>query len=82
MRKIRNPFIGKEGYNCFGCSPDNPFGLHMEFYEDGDDVVSYWHPHDHFQGWTGVMHGGILATMIDETAGWVVMRKLQTSGMT
>lgn len=82
MRKIRNPFIGKESYNCFGCSPDNPFGLHMEFYEDGDDVVSYWHPHDHFQGWTGVMHGGILATMIDETAGWVVMRKLQTSGMT
>lgn len=82
MRKIKNPFVGKDGYNCFGCSPDNPFGLHMEFLEDGDDVISYWHPHDHFQGWTGVMHGGILATMIDETAGWVVMRKLQTSGMT
>lgn len=51
-------------------------------FEDGDDVVSYWHPQEHFQGWTGVMHGGILATLIDETAGWVVMRKLQTSGVT
>ena len=28
------------------------------------------------------MHGGILATIIDETAGWVVFRKLQTSGVT
>lgn len=82
MRKIKNPFVGNSEYDCFGCSPDNPLGLHMEFFEDGDDVVSYWHPQEHFQGWTGVMHGGILATLIDETAGWVVMRKLQTSGVT
>ena len=82
MRKIKNPFVGNSEYDCFGCSPDNPLGLHMEFFEDGDDVVSYWHPQEHFQGCTGVMHGGILATLIDETAGWVVMRKLQTSGVT
>ena len=82
MRKIKNPFVGNSEYDCFGCSPDNPLGLHMEFFEDGDGVVSYWHPQEHFQGWTGVMHGGILATLIDETAGWVVMRKLQTSGVT
>ena len=28
-----------EGYNCFGCSPDNEAGVRMEFYEDGDEVV-------------------------------------------
>ena len=44
MKKIINPWRNHEGYNCFGCSPDNPIGLHMEFYEDGDYVVSTWHP--------------------------------------
>jgi uncharacterized protein (TIGR00369 family) len=82
MRKIKNPWLHKDGYDCFGCSPDNPIGLHMEFFEDGDDIISFWRPQEHYQGWVGTMHGGILATLIDETAGWVVTRKLQTAGMT
>jgi len=82
MRKILNPWIGKEHYDCFGCCPENPIGLHMEFYEDGDDIISFWNPQEHYQGWIGTMHGGILSTIIDEIAGWVVFRKLQTSGMT
>ena len=82
MRKIKNPYVGKEGYNCFGCSPDNPFGLHMHFFEDGNDVVSFWKPADFYQGWVNTLHGGIISTLMDEIAGWVVKRKLQTSGMT
>lgn len=82
MRKIKNPWTSKAGYDCFGCSPDNPVGVHMEFFEDGDDVVSFWKPKAHYQGWIDTMHGGILATLIDETAGWVVFRKLQTTGVT
>ncbi len=82
MRKIKNPWVKKEGYNCFGCSPDNEYGVRMEFFEDGDDIVSFWKPQHQFQGWINTMHGGILSTLVDETAGWVVFRKLQTSGMT
>ncbi|MBR5350152.1 MAG: PaaI family thioesterase [Prevotella sp.] len=82
MRKIKNPWLYREGYNCFGCCPDNPLGLHMVFFEDGDDIVSYWKPGDRYQGWLNVLHGGIIASLIDETAGWVVFRKLQTSGVT
>lgn len=82
MRKVKNPFINKDGYDCFGCAPNNPIGLHMEFYENGDEVVSFWRPQEHYQGWVGVMHGGIMATLADEIAGWVVMRKMQTSGVT
>ena len=82
MKKIKNPWLEKEGYNCFGCCPDNPAGIHMEFFEDGDDVISFWHPQEHYQGWVGVMHGGIVASLVDETFGWVVTRKLQTAGMT
>jgi len=82
MKKIINPWNGHEGYNCFGCAPNNPYGLHMEFYEDGDYIVSTWHPEKNYQGWVDTMHGGVLSTLIDETCGWVVTRKKQTSGFT
>ena len=51
MKKIINPWEGLDGYMCFGCAPSNPMGLHMEFYEDGDDIVAYWEPEAHYQGW-------------------------------
>ena len=84
MKKIRNPYIGleAEGYNCFACAPHNPYGLKMEFYEDGDDVVCYWTPRTEYQGWVQTLHGGIQATLMDEVGGWVISRKIQTSAMT
>ena len=84
MKKIRNPYIGleTEGYNCFACAPHNPYGLKMEFYEDGDDVVCYWTPRTEYQGWVQTLHGGIQATLMDEVGGWVISRKIQTSAMT
>ncbi len=54
----------------------------MTFYEDGDDIVGTWSPGRNYQGWVDTLHGGILSTLIDETCGWVVTRKKQTSGVT
>lgn len=82
MRKITNPFVNIDGYNCFGCCKENPAGLDMDFFEDGDDVVCFWKPDSHFQGWHNTLHGGIQATLLDETAAWVVFRKLQAIGVT
>ena len=82
MRKIKNPWLHKDHYDCFGCCPDNPIGIKMEFYEDGDDIVSFWKPSTHYQGWIDTLHGGIQSTLLDEICGWVVFRKLQTSGVT
>ncbi len=82
MKKIINPWKGMEGYNCFGCAPDNEAGVKMEFYEDGDDVVSVWHPGPAYQGWVHTLHGGIQAVLLDEICSWVIFRKLQTSGVT
>lgn len=50
MKKIINPWKGLEGYNCFGCAPNNEAGVKMEFYEDGDEVVSIWKPRPEYQG--------------------------------
>lgn len=82
IKKIINPWQGMEGYNCFGCSPDNPWGLHLCFYEEGDDIVTRWQPSGHYQGWLNTLHGGIQALLLDEVCGWVVTRKLQTAGVT
>jgi acyl-coenzyme A thioesterase PaaI-like protein len=82
MKKIINPFIHWEGYNCFGCSPANEHGLRMEFREEGDYVLCTWNPLPHFQGWQDVLHGGIQATLMDEIASWVVFVKVRTSGVT
>ena len=84
MKKIKNPWIGltDKGYNCFACAPSNPYGLKMEFYEDGDDIVSLWTPGVNYQGWLNTLHGGIQATLLDEIGGWIIARKFQTSGMT
>lgn len=81
-KRIINPWSGHPKYNCFGCAPNNPFGLHMVFYEEGDYIVSTWQPGQNYQGWVDTMHGGVLSTLIDETCGWVVTRKMQTSGFT
>lgn len=82
MKKIINPWKGMEGYNCFGCASHNESGAKMEFYEDGDEIVSIWKPRPEYQGWIDTLHGGIQAVLLDEICAWAVLRKLQTTGVT
>ena len=82
MKRIINPWKETEGYNCFGCSLHNAAGLHMEFYEEGNEILSRWVPRPEYQGWLNTLHGGIQSVLLDEICGWVVFRKLQTGGVT
>lgn len=82
MKRILNPWLRKLGYQCICCCPTNERGLKMVFYEDGDDIVSYWEPQPSFQGWIDTLHGGVQAMLLDEICGWTVSRKLQTTGVT
>jgi acyl-coenzyme A thioesterase PaaI-like protein len=51
---------------CFACGPDNPSGLRMTFdYGDGT-AKSRVAPRREFGGWSDIMHGGIVATLLDE----------------
>ncbi len=56
--------------HCFVCGIENHFGLRLVFYNSGPGEVSadYCAP-EHFQGYPGVVHGGIVAAMLDEAAG-------------
>ncbi len=82
MRKVINPFRGLEGYNCFGCSPDNKFGLQLSFVDEGEYLTASWTPKEYFQGYNNMLHGGIQSTLIDEIASWYVYAKLKTAGVT
>jgi acyl-coenzyme A thioesterase PaaI-like protein len=59
---------------CFICGLENPVGLHLHIYETAPGVVesTYLAP-DHFQGYPGILHGGIVAAVIDEIAGRACM---------
>jgi len=53
---------------CFVCGVKNDFGLHANFYEtDTNELVALIKPSDQHQGYPGRMHGGIAATILDET---------------
>ena len=59
---------------CFICGMENPVGLHLHIYETGPGVVetTYIAP-EHFQGYPGVLHGGIVGAIIDEISGRALM---------
>jgi len=53
---------------CFVCGEKNDFGLHARFYEtDSNELVAVIIPSEQHQGYPGRMHGGIAATILDET---------------
>jgi acyl-coenzyme A thioesterase PaaI-like protein len=55
---------------CFICGLENPVGLHLRIYQTEPGVIetTYTAP-AHFQGYPGVLHGGIVATILDEISG-------------
>jgi acyl-coenzyme A thioesterase PaaI-like protein len=59
---------------CFICGLENPVGLHLHIYETEPGVVeSTCIAPDHFQGYPGVLHGGIVGALIDEISGRALM---------
>jgi len=80
-RKIINVFA-KQNYNCFACPPFNSIGLQMHFWETDEGVESEWNPNNLYEGYPGVIHGGIQSTLLDEIAAWTVYIKAHTSGVT
>jgi uncharacterized protein (TIGR00369 family) len=54
---------------CFACGANNPKGLHLSFRTIGDEHVTEFVPTAEYQGFTGIVHGGILATLLDEAMG-------------
>lgn len=61
---------------CYGCGPDNPFGLRIKSYwsEDGSEVVCTFEPQPQYNaGFPNVMYGGLVASLIDCHSIWTAI---------
>lgn len=59
---------------CFGCGEENPVGLHLDsFRQEGDTVTAPFVPRAEYAGFAGTLHGGIVATALDEISAWSAM---------
>jgi len=61
---------------CFACGSRNPIGLKLTFREEADTYYTTLVPGPEYQGYEGVMHGGLVSTLLDE----VMARYLYAKG--
>lgn len=52
---------------CFACGQRNDIGLRLVFRQEGDAIVTDYLPEASYQSFPGVVHGGVIATLLDET---------------
>jgi uncharacterized protein (TIGR00369 family) len=61
------PLVHTAQNRCFGCGPANPIGLHLDFYVAEDQSVACMpQVTEKYEGPRGLLHGGIIATLLDE----------------
>jgi acyl-coenzyme A thioesterase PaaI-like protein len=66
--------------DCFACGLRNKAGLALSFYTTGPDTVQVEVTvPEQYQGYPGVVHGGIVATMLDEVVGRALMAGEETN---
>ena len=67
----RSEWIALPKYSeCFVCGHQNPIGLDVTFYYGDGRIQTRFIPGESHAGYRGIVHGGILATLLDECMGW------------
>ena len=56
--------------NCFGCGQNNPIGLKLSFRWDGKTARTEFTATELYEGWPGLLHGGITACLLDEATAY------------
>ena len=66
-----------DDHHCFGCGRLNTEGLRLRFFvrEDGPGLWTAWTPEARHEGFTGIAHGGIITTVLDEVMGWAIFQR-------
>lgn len=58
-------------HNCFGCGRLNAYGLRLSFYShERGGVAAPFVPASRFEGYDGMVHGGVISTVLDEVMAW------------
>jgi uncharacterized protein (TIGR00369 family) len=56
--------------SCFVCGGANPRGLGVRFEVEGETVLTRFIPHQDHCGYNDRVHGGVMASLLDEVMGW------------
>lgn len=71
-----------EAGGCFGCGSGNLRGLKLEFRRRGHCVAAETRLDASLAGYDGLVHGGIVATLLDEAMGWALLELAGRYGVT
>lgn len=74
-----------DDHYCFACGMENPDGLRIKWVTSGNTATAQFTPDRKYQGWKGIMHGGIIATLLDEAMtrlAWIACGGALTAEMT
>lgn len=58
---------------CFACGQKNPIGLKLNFDWDGKAARAEFTPNKFHQGWSGLVHGGIISCLLDEAMSYAAL---------
>lgn len=75
----------EDDHYCFACGSENKDGLCIEWKVDGQTTTAEFVPQKKFQGWKNILHGGIIAALLDEAMtrlAWIVCGGALTAEMT
>jgi acyl-coenzyme A thioesterase PaaI-like protein len=59
--------------SCFVCGQENPRGLKARSFRIGDRVEMPFVASRELAGWAAVIHGGLVATVLDEVMTWAAL---------
>lgn len=63
----------KEYTNCFACGQQNNIGLKLEFEYNDDKAICNFSLNSDFEGYPGIIHGGIVSTILDEAMAKIIL---------
>jgi uncharacterized protein (TIGR00369 family) len=73
-RVVVDPATGRRyafaDHNCFVCGVANPIGMRVHIELGEGSARTSWEAGDDFVGWSDKVHGGIIATLLDEVMAW------------
>jgi acyl-coenzyme A thioesterase PaaI-like protein len=67
---VEEPRKAFADHHCFACGTTNPIGLGLQIELGERRAATTWVPGEHVVGWSDRVHGGILATVLDEVMAW------------
>jgi uncharacterized protein (TIGR00369 family) len=70
VETVTAPTFEFEPHNCFACGTLNEHGLRLELHLGERRSWTELTLDSRFEGWVGIAHGGIVATILDEVMAW------------